>query len=128
MPPARAAADDARELGARLVASVAVGVGAVVVGERDRLDRLGAIPGCHESGMPATMCGFARDGRVNVYTAPERAPIGPRLGSSPWSSKPRKVLKLPCSGPWKSADPVVSIPAAVAASCRSFVCASVCVG
>ena len=30
-----------------------------------------------------TLCGFAREGRVNVYTAPERAPIGPSAGSSP---------------------------------------------
>ena len=28
-----------------------------------------------------TLCGFARDGSVNVYTRPER--IGPRSGSSP---------------------------------------------
>ncbi len=30
-----------------------------------------------------TLCGFARGGRVNVYTAPERAPIGPSTGASP---------------------------------------------
>jgi FdhD protein len=30
-----------------------------------------------------TLCGFARGDRVNVYTAPERAPIGPRFGSRP---------------------------------------------
>jgi FdhD protein len=28
-----------------------------------------------------TLCGFARGGRVNVYTRAERAPIGPRSGS-----------------------------------------------
>ena len=30
-----------------------------------------------------TLCGFARGGRVNVYTGVERAPIGPSSGSSP---------------------------------------------
>ncbi|MGI8623249.1 MAG: formate dehydrogenase accessory sulfurtransferase FdhD [Solirubrobacteraceae bacterium] len=30
-----------------------------------------------------TLCGFARAGRVNVYTRAERAPIGPSAGSRP---------------------------------------------
>jgi FdhD protein len=30
-----------------------------------------------------TLCGFARGGRVNVYTRAERAPIGPSTGSRP---------------------------------------------
>jgi FdhD protein len=30
-----------------------------------------------------TLCGFARGGRVNVYTREERAPIGPSSGSRP---------------------------------------------
>ena len=30
-----------------------------------------------------TLCGFARRGRVNVYTRAERSPIGPRSGSKP---------------------------------------------
>ena len=39
---------------------------------------------------------------------PER--IGPRSGSRPCSSKARKRLKSGWSGPWKSAEPVVSRP------------------
>jgi FdhD protein len=30
-----------------------------------------------------TLAGFARGGRVNVYTRAERAPIGPSSGSNP---------------------------------------------
>ena len=35
------------------------------------------------------------------------APIGPNRGSSPYSSKARKRLKIGWAGPWKSAEPVV---------------------
>jgi hypothetical protein len=51
--------------------------------------------------------------------------IGPRRGLRPCSSKARKRLKLGCSGPWKSAEPVRSRPRAAQCSATSRVCASV---
>src|SRR4051795_8909962 len=62
-----------------------------------------------------TLCGFARGGRVNVYTAPER--IGPGSGSSPESSNARERVKRSWAGPWKSAEPVISRPRRRAAAC-----------
>ena len=61
-----------------------------------------------------TLAGFARRGRVNVYTGAERV-ISPRRSARAAprgraGSKLRKRLKCSCSGPWKSADPVESSP------------------
>ncbi len=50
--------------------------------------------------------------------------IGPRFGSMPKVWKSMKLWNWRFSGPWKSAEPVVSMPSRPAVSASSLVCSS----
>jgi hypothetical protein len=85
-----------------------------------------------------SLCGRQRRQRIaNPTRPPTRRPpknpslqvraIGPRFGSKPYVSKAMKLWNWRLSGPWKSAEPVLSRSSSAQRSTSSSVFARVCV-
>ncbi len=64
-------------------------------------------------------------GRALIRVPRSPQAIGPRFGSKPYSSKARNRENSRLSGPWKSAEPVLSRPSSSQRWARSVVCSCV---